>query len=287
MTCFGLTLAVFRPKVFFKRNASRISAKKRGEVMSIRAYEILVVDDNTSCRNILEHQLRKLSYTNIDVARDGIEALRCLASKHYDLIFLDNHMPMMSGIDFLRRCKEVSILDGTSVIMLTGMADGAMLQSVKAEGLKVDDFIVKPLESKTLRAKIERLDGLRASWSAASRNTDTGAFLSIQMDVKDDVSRLRLFGIFHQDDKHAIKDIPDRVAAVSTKTVVIDMRDVMSIDEFGLGMLLLINGVACLTQKLTYLLLDGRTIRARLESLGISEIIRVIEHEAEILPRLA
>ena len=255
--------------------------------MSVRAYQILIVDDDKTSRNILQHRLRKLSYTNIDISRDGVEALSCLASKHYDLIFLDNNMPKMSGIDFLRRCKEVSILDGTSVIMLTGMADGATLRSVKEEGLKVDDFMVKPLDPKILRAKIERLDGLRASWSAASRNADTGAFLSIRMDIKGDVSRLKLFGIFHQDDKHAIKDIPDRIAAVPTGTVVIDMRDVMSIDEFGLGMLLLINGVACLAQKLTYLLLDGRTIRARLESLGISEIMRVIENETDILPRLA
>jgi len=37
-------------------------------------------------------------------------------------------------------------------------------------------------------------------------------------------------------------------------------------------------------KKQTYLLLDGKTIKSRLEALGIPEIIRVIEHEAEAIP---
>ena len=83
---------------------------------------------------------------------------------------------------------------------------------VKDEGLKVDDFIVKPLELDVLKAKLDRLSGYVASWSETSRNAETGAFLSIQLDATEDVSTLRLFGILHQDDKLALKDIPDRVA---------------------------------------------------------------------------
>ena len=255
--------------------------------MSVRTFDILIVDDDHTSRRVLEHRLRVLSFTRIDTARDGVEALHCLVKKHYDLVFLDNNMPRMSGLEFLRRCKEVSILDGTSVIMLTGSADGNTLRCVKDEGLKVDDFIVKPLETEVLRAKLERLERNWASWSEASRNAETGAFLSVRMEVSGAVSKLKLFGVFHHNERHSISDVPDRVCMAPTESVIIDLRDVMSIDEFGIGMLLLINGVSCMAKKLTYLLLDGKTIKARLEALGISEIMRVIEHEGEVLQGLS
>ena len=253
--------------------------------MSVRTFDILIVDDDRTSRRLLEHRLRGLSFTRIDTAADGVEALHCLVLKHYDLVFLDNNMPRMSGLEFLRRCKKVSILDGTSVIMLTGRADGDILRCVKDEGLKVDDFIVKPLEAEVLKAKIERLERNWASWSEVSRNAETGAFLSIRMDVSGAVSKLKLFGVFHRDERHAVQDVPDKVCLVPTESIIIDLRDVLSIDEFGIGMLLLIHGVACMAKKLTYLLLDGKTIKARLEALGISEIMRVIEHEDEAIPR--
>jgi CheY-like chemotaxis protein len=44
------------------------------------------------------------------------------------------------------------------------------------------------------------------------------------------------------------------------------------------------DGVACMAKKLPCLLLDGKTIKSRLEALGIPEIMRVIEHEAEAFP---
>ena len=255
--------------------------------MSVRTYGILIVDDDRTSARILDHRLRKLGFTNIDLARDGVEALRHVISKHYDLVFLDNNMPNMSGLDFLRRCKSVSILDGTSVIMLTGIADGETVRCVKEEELKLDDFMVKPMDPDVLEAKIRRLESGAASsveWLSGSRNAETGAFLSIALNRTEDVSVLKLFGFFHQDDKHTVKDIPDRVCLAPTEAVIIDMRDVLSIDEFGIGMLLLINGVACMARKLTYLLLDTKTIRPRLEALGISKVMRVIEHESEAAP---
>ena len=256
-----------------------------GENMSVRTFDILIVDDDKTSRNVLEYRLRTLSFTRIDTAADGLEALRRLVLKHYDLVFLDNNMPNMSGLEFLRRCKEVSILNGTSVIMLTGSADDQTLRCVKDEGLKVDDFILKPLEADVLKAKVERLERNWASWSEVSRNIETGAFMSIRMDVSGSISKLKLFGVFHHDERHAIQDVPDRVCMAPTESIIIDLRDVMSIDEFGIGMLLLIHGVACMAKKLIYLLLDGKTIKTRLEALGIGKIMRVIEHEAEIISR--
>lgn len=251
--------------------------------MAVRPYDILIVDDDRASRLVLEHRLRKLGYTNIDGAGDGLEGLRLLVCKHYDLVFLDNNMPVLSGVEMLRRCRGVSILNATTVIMLTGRADDQTLRIVKDEALKLDDFMVKPVAPEVLDTKLARL-GMNNGTADVRRNPDTGGFLSITLSAVGDVSRLTLFGCLHQDDRHSVKDLPDRVCLATTRIVVIDMRDVFSIDEFGIGMVLLMNGVACMAQKQTYLLLDPKTIQPRLTALGIPEIVTVIHDESQIPP---
>ena len=81
----------------------------------MRAFHILIVDDDKIVRMTLEALLRKLGFNNIEQAANGFEALKLLISRQYDLIFLDNMMPVMSGLEFLRRCKCGGVLDWTTV----------------------------------------------------------------------------------------------------------------------------------------------------------------------------
>ena len=145
-----------------------------GENMSVRTFDILIVDDDKTSRNVLEYRLRTLSFTRIDTAADGLEALRRLVLKHYDLVFLDNNMPNMSGLEFLRRCKEVSILNGTSVIMLTGSADDQTLRCVKDEGLKVDDFILKQMAAGDSPIAVPFAREVIAAMAALGRGVSSG-----------------------------------------------------------------------------------------------------------------
>lgn len=250
--------------------------------MTVLTFDILIVDDSATARATLEHRLRRLGFSRIDTACDGLEALRRVSAKRYGLIFLDNAMPRLSGVDFLRRCKGVPVLDGTAVMMLTGTADGETVRIVKAEGLKIDDFIVKPLDPEILAVKLGRM-GVSAVPPVDARDPDSGEFLSVQLRANKDTARLRLFGCFHQSDRAALKTLPDRVAMIPSPSLIIDLRDVVSIDEFGLGMLLLINGVAQMARKLPVMLTDRLTIRDRLSALGFDRVVRLVESEAEAL----
>ncbi|MCX7993078.1 MAG: response regulator [Fimbriimonadales bacterium] len=66
---------------------------------------ILVVDDEPMVQLLL---LQALEYEghNADTASNGAEALQCLATRRYDLIFTDVHMPRLNGIDLVRAVRQ-------------------------------------------------------------------------------------------------------------------------------------------------------------------------------------
>lgn len=62
---------------------------------------LLVVDDDDETRTLLTGYFKEQLHAEVDVARDGAEALHQIATKRYAVVVLDLMMPHMSGIDFL------------------------------------------------------------------------------------------------------------------------------------------------------------------------------------------
>ena len=69
------------------------------------AYRILVVDDQSDARDLLDFMLRWNGH-DVDPVGGGPEALELLASRSYDVILTDLHMPGMSGEDLYRRIEH-------------------------------------------------------------------------------------------------------------------------------------------------------------------------------------
>jgi response regulator RpfG family c-di-GMP phosphodiesterase len=102
--------------------------------------KILFVDDDP---NILEAYERRLGKAlRVDVARCGALGLQCiLKDGPYAVVVADMQMPLMNGIDFLARVKEVA--PDTTRIMLTGNADlRVAMQAVNTGG--IFRFLTKP-----------------------------------------------------------------------------------------------------------------------------------------------
>ena len=210
----------------------------------MHAFHILIVEDNDSLRTFLDMSLRKLSFNNIDHAPNGLEALKLLIANKYDLIFLDNKMPIMTGIDFLLRCKYGDILDWSTVVMITAVADHETIKTIKSESLKVDEFMVKPIDVTVLSSKIDRLlqsaktNPIQKLIQMSNFVEFKGSFLSINTEVKNDVVTVQMFGFFLNDDRELVKELPDRIANIPQQTIVIDLTNILMIDEFGFGFLL-------------------------------------------------
>ena len=136
-----------------------------------------------------------------------------------------------------------------------------------------------------ITAKIDRL--LHNAKTAPARRllqidtlppgTRKGEFLSITTETTGETATIRMFGFFLNDDRHFVKDLPDNIASRPEKAIVLDLANVLMIDEFGLGMLLLVNGVATMGGKRLGMTLDEMTIKNRLVTLGLTRIIPVIE----------
>ena len=107
---------------------------------------ILVVDDNDSNRQILKRML-ELKSIEVDEADSGLSALLMLQKNaEYDVIIMDYHMPVMDGIETIRKIKEL-IKDNSDqpIVMLYSSSDDEKLQSACDE-LEVQSRLVKPIK---------------------------------------------------------------------------------------------------------------------------------------------
>jgi len=120
--------------------------------MKKRKVSILIVDDTPTNLQLVERILRPEGY-ELTLATDGIEALREVNRKHFDLILLDVMMPRMDGFEVCRKLKINSITKDIPVIFLTAVSDISGI----TEGFQVGgvDYIVKPFKPVELKARIK------------------------------------------------------------------------------------------------------------------------------------
>ena len=115
---------------------------------------LLVVDDMEGMRRLLVNSLNRIGFSNIHTANHGGEAWRMLQEKRYDMVLSDWNMPVMSGLELLRKIRASDQLANTPVIMLTAEADQRQV-SLAIEAM-VSEYLVKPFSVAALNAKLQR-----------------------------------------------------------------------------------------------------------------------------------
>jgi DNA-binding NtrC family response regulator len=123
---------------------------------------ILLVDDEEIVIRSCQRILRDGDYV-IDVARNGLEALKEVNEHPYDVLILDIKMPKMDGIEVLRRVKEAR--PEIDVVMITGLHD--ISTAVQAMKLGALDYLPKPFEPEDFKALIDRTFDRRALMQGA------------------------------------------------------------------------------------------------------------------------
>ncbi len=100
---------------------------------------ILSVDDEPMNSKIISHIMRDEPLYEVVTATSGMEALKMLEKKEYDLILLDVRMPGMDGLETLKRIREKY---QTPVVLMTG--DKTLDISAEFAEYGCDDYITKP-----------------------------------------------------------------------------------------------------------------------------------------------
>lgn len=120
--------------------------------------KVLVVDDQITMRSLVRHSLQEIGVVDIREAADGEDALRHLLAQPANLVISDFNMPNLDGLGLLRGIRATPQLKSIAFIMLTGRADGDLVQ--RAVQFGVNNYLVKPFAIATLRQKIEAVFGV-------------------------------------------------------------------------------------------------------------------------------
>jgi len=144
----------------------------------------LVVDDSRASRSIVARALRDLRF-DCDEAANGAEAIeRLTAGPRPDLVTVNWHMPVMDGIELVRRLSGHPRHRDLRLLMISTESDRGRIESALAAG--ADDFVTKPFTADALARKLVGL-GVCSAAEIAS----TAARGPIRVLIVDDSSTIR------------------------------------------------------------------------------------------------
>jgi two-component system, chemotaxis family, chemotaxis protein CheY len=111
----------------------------------------LLVDDSKVIRSFMKKMFHELHF-EVSEAENGQDAIEKIQKTQYDLIMLDWNMPVMDGIEFMKKFKTEFNHQDTKVIFCTTESEMNKIQI--AIELGASEYIMKPFDIEILRSKL-------------------------------------------------------------------------------------------------------------------------------------
>jgi PAS domain S-box-containing protein len=173
----------------------RTNLQRQQTVKDFARYRILVADDHPVNMLFAVKLLRKMGFTRIDEATNGIEVLKKQegAETGYDLVLMDCQMPEMDGFEACRKIREKEQKEGRKrvpVIAMTAQAMKGDRNTCLLAGM--DDYVSKPVNP-------DKLHDVLSRWLIGDKNGDndsraeTAAVATTDEEAPVDLSHLELF----------------------------------------------------------------------------------------------
>jgi two-component system chemotaxis response regulator CheY len=118
---------------------------------------ILTVEDSATMRRIIRNTLKRLGYEDVVEAENGQMALAKLATDKIDFVITDWSMPEMNGLDFIVEVRKNEHTRELPILMVTTVAERDEIMTALKAG--VNNYIVKPFDADTLKAKMAAILG--------------------------------------------------------------------------------------------------------------------------------
>lgn len=114
--------------------------------------KLLVVDDETNLRMIIQKELSRIGYS-VETAADGEQAWQMIEETDFDVVLSDINMPHLDGLELLRRMRERRS-NPPETIMLTGQA--SVETAIESMKLGAYDYLSKPYHITELAALVKK-----------------------------------------------------------------------------------------------------------------------------------
>ena len=142
-------------RIFGKNTDHKVSPHKKELIARGNGESILVVEDSLPNQLVAKTLLENFNY-KVDIASDGIEAIKQVENNIYALVLMDLSMPRMDGA---QACKIIRSKGGRFTLLpiwaMTANIANSDIQHCKDAGM--DDFVEKPINRKILLTKINTL----------------------------------------------------------------------------------------------------------------------------------
>lgn len=134
------------------RKPEPVAARRIGEPATI-----LVVDDSPAIRLLMADMLLAAGY-RVDLAEDGLEALKRIGQRRPDAVLTDLNMPRLDGFSLIETIRRTPDLSDLPILVVTSEESHAKRARGMAAG--ADGWIVKPFEPAELVEALWALDAL-------------------------------------------------------------------------------------------------------------------------------
>ncbi|MEM7038621.1 MAG: response regulator, partial [Bacteroidota bacterium] len=127
--------------------------------------KILWVDDEIE---LLKPHIKFLEMKgfNVESASNGFDALEQVKAEPYDILFLDEQMPGMNGLEVLAEIKTIS--PNTPVVMITKSEEEHIME--EAIGSKITDYLIKPVNPKQILMACKKAEAILWVLDSTARN---------------------------------------------------------------------------------------------------------------------
>ncbi|MCH8326957.1 MAG: response regulator [Candidatus Marinimicrobia bacterium] len=121
--------------------------------MKAEGKSVLFVEDSPTMRRIIANSLKKIGFSEIIEAEDGVDALEKIDGRLVDLVVTDWNMPEMNGAELVEVLRSRPEFDNIPIVMITtrGMKDDV----ITAMKLGVNAYVIKPFTPDILQQKLD------------------------------------------------------------------------------------------------------------------------------------
>lgn len=123
------------------------------------SYSILIVDDSLPMRSVIKKTIKAAGYGSAELleASNGKEALEKLGNNWVDIVMTDYNMPVMNGLDLIRKIKQGELTQDLPVVVISTEGHAAKIEEFMAAGAA--GYITKPFSAEKIRDLIVTILG--------------------------------------------------------------------------------------------------------------------------------